>query len=217
MTFRLAFTLLAIGVVVAGIIPFGMSQVVEDAYMEIDMLPTQTVNPFSIQDENDVEVFGINTDGHPIYEHPYRSLEFFDTTIHTVNWVDTDITGTSHDGVLKQWSISNPSGNPYHIFHDGGWATSVTRGISGASFCWNEVEYSVNNGDTWSQAGLSWGGTFGVFTPSNDSYYHTEWSAPVTDFRIIQYAGIATTCEMTEYSVVFPVIIPPFLELTEVK
>ena len=60
--FKYGFSLLAIGVVVAGILPFAIGADVEPS-MEIDMLSGQTQYPFRIQDVNNQNVFAITTQG----------------------------------------------------------------------------------------------------------------------------------------------------------
>ena len=217
MTFKLAFTLLAIGVVVAGVIPFGMSQVQEDAFMEIEMLPTQVENPFRIQNHLNEDVFAINTEGHPVYEHPYRIMEYYDTAIHTVDWVEGDITGTSHEGVLAEWTLSNPTGREFWFLHDGAWGTANLQ-LDAGTFCWVEFQFSANGGTSYSNAGISFGHSNTPFAPAEDSYYNTEWNGGVTNFRIIEYAGgVTPSCQIVEHSLLFPIAIAPHIDLVRVK
>ena len=64
MDYKFAFFLLAVGVIGAGAIPFGISQQNQvEPSMEIDMLFGQTQFPFRIQDSNNQNVFAVTAEG----------------------------------------------------------------------------------------------------------------------------------------------------------
>lgn len=62
MNYKYPFFSLVLGIIVLGMMPFGLSQQIEPS-MEIDMTQGQTQSPFRIEDANNNPVFTVNPDG----------------------------------------------------------------------------------------------------------------------------------------------------------
>ena len=222
MDFKLPFTLLAIGVVVAGIIPFGMSQVNESAFMEIDMLPTQTQNPFSIQDEFNEEVFCINPEGYiecggaHVTELVYVGEPVF---AFSNQWSDLPSDNTfDHDSVLAFWTVDYGSvtSQPFIMINDAYLYAEAQR-LSGASTCGVAVEY-WNSGEGWNEinglfsdftSGATWT-ALGDITSENFDNDHEA-------YRVIVYTGASTSCEIRNINTFLPVFEHSQMTITRVK
>jgi hypothetical protein len=120
LNFKLPFLLLVFGVVVAGVVPFAISQQggVEPS-MEIDMVSGQTQNPFRIQDFNDQDIFTVDTTGN-ITPDQIQTFRFTPTQtwvnsiipVITTDSPDTVITQTSESGAgVYQWEYTIQEGD----------------------------------------------------------------------------------------------------------
>jgi len=111
MNYKFPFFILVVGVIVAGLIPIGMSQSQTEPSMEIDMISGQTQNPFRIQDSTNQDIFNVDTTGN-IFPDQIQTFRFTPTQtwvnsiipVITTDSPDTVITETSESGAgIYQW------------------------------------------------------------------------------------------------------------------
>ena len=226
MNFKLGFVLLAVGVIGAGVLPFGMSQVQEDAFMEIDMLSTQVENPFRIQDENNIDVFAIDTYGHVTTNHNVRQFAYssgLGEEITGVDWVLADITTPTHAGVLKYWELSYDGDTVIDSFpvmdSHGSSIGGMSKTLGGLDACRFSGEYSTNNGVSWQNLQGTPLFMNGGVTYDSDTNWDAE--APyydVTDLRVVVYTTASLdTCIFKNLMINQLFHIPNWMTVNEIR
>ena len=240
MSFKLPFILLVIGVGVAGVIPFGMSQVNEDAYMEIDMLPTQTVNPFSIQDENDVDVFSIKPDGSfgagtwvtwKVDTDLGEAVQFTDCGFQDYGYTDVSnqtspcvlaqldiiqLTGTGESAGAKWWLQNGALSLNAQIKRDAGAGTCTIKMTQH-----DEEDVTPPNNTYSDKESHEVTGTLSTFSPDFHSMYQSfsgDVSMDIDSIRIVVDTGSAgTTCSFKSFGFIMELPDYNFLQYDFVK
>jgi len=217
MNYQFGFFLLTSFVIIAGIIPFGLSQVGQtEPSMEIDMLAGQTQNPFRIQDENDANVFCIDPQGriacggtswveYSWKQQPNTVITINDAVSPLVLW-QLDITDSTPDpvgiGLITRESV---------LAGEGRW-------ISGTGQCYLLVQYTINDGSSWVSASMDISTAIFSDTPWNfwyDFWFSDRIAGGVDGVRLITFNDAGVTCEMRDVARAMDFLANPDLTITQ--
>ena len=194
---------MAVGVIVAGLAPFGLAGVQEDAFMEIDMLFTQTENPFRIQDWTDTDVFSIDTEGTIHGENGWFDLEYIQPSGTIISITDTF---NPDEFVLAQWNLTRAdavlSGDHFLVTRD---SAIYGEFQYGAVFNNCKVDVESFQDGTWAIYGMDLIGNSATWESQGD--FGSEFIAPnVESIRIILHMTQLGTCEFRNIVLAFAVV-----------